>query len=260
MSSPKVALIDADSIAYKYASIHQDTTVWDDGQESGNFVSSVSTDLEAALDSMWAFIEQIQERTKTESYILVVSPKKSFRSSVSEDYKKNRKSPKVPLSLLKPLKDALLLAGALLFSNVEADDVCVARLYAAPDKYVLCHIDKDLDQAVGRHFNYNTTEKYYVDQDAADYLFFYQVLMGDSVDGVKGCPKIGKVKARKILAECKGNEEMWDSVIRTYKDAGCTRDYLLEQSRLVWMLREFDEETEEFSLWKPGELALQWRW
>jgi len=243
-----IALIDADSIVYKYASIYQDTVIWE--QNDKGVVASIETDLETALEEMEGFIQGIQDNTDTDDVVLVLSPKRTFRYDVADNYKGNRKKPLVALEMLVELKNALFKRGALQFDNVEADDVCVSRMYQEPGKYVLCHIDKDLDQAVGAHYNYNTQEKYEVDQEAADYFFYEQALQGDSVDGIKGCPKIGKIKAAKLLGKV-SPEDYWDTITEAYEKAGMDYDYMIQQARLVWMLRDFNEDTQEFTLWTP---------
>ena len=241
-----IALIDADSIVYKYASIYQDTTIWDED------TVSIETDLVKAKAEMHAFIDEMLNITRTDSYVLVLSPKRTFRYDVAENYKSNRKPPKAPLEMLIPLREELLSMGALLFDDVEADDVCVTRMYKEPGKYVLCHIDKDLNQAPGKHYNYNTQEKYTIDQESADYWFYSQILEGDSVDGIKGCPGIGKVKTAKILGSVKP-EEYWSVIKETYEKAEKDYDYMIQQARLVYMLRDFNEDTQEFTLWLPEE-------
>ena len=241
-----IALIDADSIVYKYASIYQDTTIWDED------TVSIETDLVKAKAEMHAFIDEMLNITRTDSYVLVLSPKRTFRYDVAENYKSNRKPPKAPLEMLIPLREELLSMGALLFDDVEADDVCVTRMYKEPGKYVLCHIDKDLNQAPGKHYNYNTQEKYTIDQESADYWFYSQILEGDSVDGIKGCPGIGKVKTAKILGSVKP-EEYWSIIKETYEKAEKDYDYMIQQARLVYMLRDFNEDTQEFTLWLPEE-------
>lgn len=241
-----IALIDADSIVYKYASIYQDTTIWDED------TVSIETDLVKAKAEMHTFIDEMLNITRTDSYVLVLSPKRTFRYDVAENYKSNRKPPKAPLEMLIPLREELLSMGALLFDDVEADDVCVTRMYKEPGKYVLCHIDKDLNQAPGKHYNYNTQEKYTIDQESADYWFYSQILEGDSVDGIKGCPGIGKVKTAKILGSVKP-EEYWSVIKETYEKAKKDYDYMIQQARLVYMLRDFNEDTQEFTLWLPEE-------
>lgn len=244
-----IALIDADSIAYKYASIHQDTCIW--GEVDGEVISSVSIDYERAVLEMEGFIAGILDMTDTDSHVLVLSPKITFRYTVAANYKGNRKAPKVKLEMLTPLRDHLIEHfGAICFDDVEADDVCVSRMYQEPGKYVLCHIDKDLNQAVGPHYNYNTRESYDIDAATAEYWFYSQILEGDSVDGIKGCPKIGKIKAARILASVEP-EDWWMIIQETYEAAGMTYEYLLQQARLVYMLRDFNEETQEFALWLP---------
>lgn len=249
-----IALIDADSIVYKYASIYQDTVIWDDDED--NPIITTEIDLVKAKSEMHLFIKEILAHTKTTSSILVLSPKRTFRYDVAANYKGNRKAPKVPLEMLEPLRQELLNMGALLFDNVEADDVCVTRMYKEPDTYVLCHIDKDLNQAPGKHYNYNTQEKYTIDQESADYWFYSQILEGDSVDGIKGCPGIGKIRTAKILGAVQPSE-YWDVIKEAYEKAGKDYDYMIQQARLVYMLRDFNEDTQEFTLWLPEENNVQ---
>ena len=72
------ALIDADSIIYKYASINQDTCIWDDS-DPDNILSTVTVDLSNAKKEMVKFVDEMLVHTKTDSYQLVLSPKKNFR-------------------------------------------------------------------------------------------------------------------------------------------------------------------------------------
>ncbi len=248
-----IALIDADSIAYKYASIYQDTCIWDDS-DPDNVLATVSIDLPTAKSELVNFVDEILKNTKTDSYELILSPTRTFRYDVSADYKSNRKKPKVPLDMLGPLRDYMLdEMGAIVFDDVEADDVCVSRMYKYPGEYVLCHIDKDLNQAYGSHYNYNTLERYVIDKDEADFWFYKQALEGDSVDGIKGCPRIGKVKALKILTALKKPSEAdyWVAIMEQYEKAGCDEEFAITQAQLVYMLRDFNENTEEFTLWTP---------
>ena len=247
------ALIDADSIVYKYASIYQDTCIWDDSDPE-NILSTVTVDLLTAKEEMVKFVEEILVHTKTDSHVLVLSPARTFRYDISEEYKANRKKPKVELMLLTPLRKHMIdNMGAMLFDNVEADDVCVSRMYQEPGEYVLCHIDKDLNQAYGSHYNYNTQERYIVDQEEANYWFWRQALEGDSVDGIKGCPRIGKVKAAKILGQLKDptEEDYWNQIMKCYEHAKCDEEFAITQAQLVYMLRDFNEDTEEFTVWTP---------
>jgi 5'-3' exonuclease len=64
---------------------------------------------------------------------------------------------------------------------------------------IICTIDKDLDQIPGQHYNFVRKEKYNVSEDEGNRFFFYQLLVGDPTDGIKGVPGIGPKKATRLL-------------------------------------------------------------
>lgn len=102
--------------------------------------------------------------------------------------------------------------------------------------------------------------------------FCAQLLMGDSVDNIPGLPKCGPVAAHDILApvlkdigpqdEDVGDEvrqELLDKVRDAYwnspnlpDDIVDADEYLLEQGRLLWMVRRFDQEGFP-ELWNIGQ-------
>lgn len=242
-----IALIDADSILYKYASIHQDVFSWD-GE-----TTTIDTDFNSAKAEMIEFIQGIQENTKADSYELVLSPARNFRYDIESTYKANRKLPAYSLELKEPLRNYMVsFLSAYECEKIEADDYVVAKATGEPGKYIMCHIDKDLNQAFGRHYNYNTQEKYTVTPEDADFFFYKQVLEGDSVDNIKGCPGIGDKKALKLLTEV-GPEKYWETVVKAYEKAGQTVEDAIRNARLVRMLRhgEYNFETQEIKLWEP---------
>jgi hypothetical protein len=69
----------------------------------------------------------------------------------------------------------------------------------------------------------------------------YQTLVGDTADGYRGCPKVGPVKAEKILdttvwsdgGKCADVYPMWPRVVAAYEKASLTEDDALVQARLV---------------------------
>jgi 5'-3' exonuclease len=69
-------------------------------------------------------------------------------------------------------------------------------------------IDKDLYTIPVRQWDFKQ-EKFITPTPLESCRFLYtQVLTGDTVDGYKGCPKIGKVKATAALKECHNELEM----------------------------------------------------
>ena len=66
-----IALIDADSIIYKYASIYQDTCVWN-RDDPDNIIATVETDLNTAIEEMEGFVEGIIDVTDaTDNYVML---------------------------------------------------------------------------------------------------------------------------------------------------------------------------------------------
>lgn len=251
--SKRKALIDSDSLLYKHAAACQETIKWDDEN-----TTTLVTDIKVAEEALMEELNRILYKVGATEYELVVSTGFIFRYGIYPNYKHNRKKTSDnPLQLVAPLKEFVVdKLRAVLPTFVEADDYCVAKMYAEPDDWILCHIDKDLDQAAGLHYNYNKDTTYTVTQEEADYFFYLQILQGDSVDGYKGCPTIGPVKANKILEECKGlsEEAFWDTVVKTYETKGLTERDALQQARCAYMLRpnEYDCDTDTMlELWQP---------
>jgi DNA polymerase-1 len=228
------ALIDSDSLIYKHASINQEVTEWDED------TVTIDINLTKAKRGLKQNIEDIMEATDTDDYLCVLSPKQTFRFDVLPSYKSNRKPAKYPLELLKPLRK--FMAETMKEHTptyVEADDYCVWKMYEEPGEWVLCHIDKDLNQATGAHYNYRNFKSYRVNQEEADYVFYLQTLTGDTSDGYKGCPGIGPKKAEKILQtlDLTNEKEVWEAIVDTYEDKELTEDDALVQARVARMLR-----------------------
>jgi len=124
----------------------------------------------------------------------------------------------------------------------EADDECSRIMYQAwkngdENDVMVSHIDKDLDQIPGWHFNFNTHKAYHLTLDQAIRNFYKQVLMGDSGDCVDGLKGIGPVKADKILSEYHGNKHWSQAVHEAYESRGLD-DQLIHTANLVWLDRD----------------------
>lgn len=86
--------------------------------------------------------------------------------------------------------------------GIEAEDAVsmIANHYAYID-VVVAHIDKDLLQIPGLHYNYNTLVSSHITEvEAAKYLF-KQVITGDPTDDIPGLVGVGKAGAEKALAK-----------------------------------------------------------
>ncbi len=254
-----IALIDADIPIYKYAWAFQDNIEWSKETETEEPVWSwvVSKGWEQATID---FIHQVTKDAKCTSQLLIFSDTTNFRYSVLPTYKHNRKKPsKAPaLQLKDPIRK--LLQDTFEFKlelNLEADDMLGILASKYPKKYVLCTIDKDLDQIPCKHYNWNHKRNYKTNKESGDYMFYYQVLIGDSTDGYKGCPGIGPKRAERLLARCVTDEEYWATIVSAYQVKGLTEADALQQARVAKILQhsDYDFATKEVKLWLPNNKA-----
>lgn len=151
--------------------------------------------------------------------------------------------------------------------GMEADDLMSIHQYARVREgnldTIICSRDKDLRITPGMHFGWECGRqaqfgpcrvtdigeiKLSAKRDnikGTGLKFFYsQVLTGDQVDNVPGLPRCGAVKAFGALADLTTEEELFVAVASLYeaKYGDTWREEMLEQCRLLWMVREADGE------------------
>lgn len=85
----------------------------------------------------------------------------------------------------------------------EADDlisILHRKCVEDGDTPVVVSVDKDLRQLPGQHvISLLNMDEITITEDEARHNLWLQVLIGDSVDNIKGCPGIGKKKGAKII-------------------------------------------------------------
>ena len=170
----------------------------------------------------------------------------NFRASFFPFYKKSssRSSSKDKLQDWFPeIKDELArMPDVVEAVGCEADDLL--RIWAgqaseAGDPFAIDSIDKDLDAIVGLHRNSRRGELYNVSQEYADWFFWRQCLMGDSVDNIPGIPRVGPVTADNILSAGKNWAEWEALTVKAYKDKYGKQwwEYLMANARLLHIWR-----------------------
>ena len=110
---------------------------------------------------------------------------------------------------------------ALTADGCEADDLCgiYSNVCLKEGKLpIICHIDKDLNQIPGLHYNYRHKHehKYKVSCEDAYHMMLRQCLSGDRTDNIKGIPGIGEVKGNAIL-EGLDHKDYLDKVLATWQ-------------------------------------------
>ena len=183
------------------------------------------------------------------SYLLCWSDRRTFRHDLFPDYKANRKGTRRPVCAPEVKKVLIKKHPSVLVDNLEADDI-MGMLSSATT--IICSDDKDLLTVPGWHYKPRKRElgMFRVTEADADRLHLKQTLMGDRVDGYKGIPGIGDVKAGKILRE---DGATWSTVKRAYIDAGLPEEEALLNARLAHILRpgEYDYVHATPVLWTP---------
>lgn len=144
--------------------------------------------------------------------------------------------------------------------SLEADDVigilATSKTIIKGDK-VVWSLDKDFKTIPCKFHRakpHGKDESHLITQEAADWWFMYQTLIGDKVDGYEGCKGIGDKTARKLLGNIgeKPIKELWKIVLDTYLTHGYTEEDALRSARMARILRaeDYDFKTKQVRLWQ----------
>jgi len=222
-----IALVDADVVAYRIAF----------GCNDDPEKVAIAKAAEFLEDLVFTFANA----DDCEGYL---TGKDNYRHEIAKTvpYKANRVAEKP--KHLGIIREYMISAWAFsVQEKQEADDAISIRAYALGEEdYIICSIDKDLDNVRGWHYNFGKNERYFVKEEDAIKNFYRQVLTGDRVDNVPGLPGIGPKKAEKILQDCCTEEELYKAVLEAYKG---DVSLLTEQAQLLWLRRK------EGELWQP---------
>jgi len=252
-------LVDADILAVRVAASCEHKVTADEAAFDGREAGEVDIlPIEAAYHRMENLVIQISQATglddpKEVAYFLR-SVNGNFRKDIYPDYKANRTTPKPQYTV--PLEEYLIQNyGAMRADHQEADDdlgIAATTCWEAGERAVIVTIDKDLKQIPGSHYNFLKDEWDEVDEHEGDFQFYTQLLMGDSVDNIKGCPKIGVKTAEKLLRPYFGDAlNMQEVAFNTYQKAypqQCAdevREIIVLVGRLVYIRKHVGE------LWTP---------
>lgn len=228
-----IALIDADIIGYRVSFACKDEDI----------IAAKRTVDGYIYDILMCGVDNCFDGCYVDKWKLYLTGKDNFRHQIATTavYKGNRTAEK-PKHLSKIREYMSVNHGAEIVNGQEADDAIAIDATKHGEDCVIVSVDKDLDQLTGWHFNFVKNINYYVTPEEAQLNFYRQILTGDAADNIIGIKGIGKVKADKILSECKTEKEMYDACIKAYDD---NTDRVIENARLLW-LRRYDNE-----LWEP---------
>jgi DNA polymerase-1 len=253
--SETIALIDADVFVYRVGLAIETPIEWGDG------IWTLHADLDQAKQMLDDRIENVRKALDADrvEVALSCSTKEGFRFALLPTYKSNRKATRKPI-IHGALREYLLATyTSYEMPTLEADDI-LGILATQPDTgetRVICSVDKDFKTLPEVPFYDLNTEKTTVATRKEAYSFFMaQVLAGDSVDGYKGCPKIGMITAAKLLAPCTSRAEMWAVIVKAYEKAGLNEAEALLNARMARILTwdDWNMHTQKLTLWEAPKL------
>jgi len=230
-----------------------------------------------ALHNLKSQIEKIKDYLHCDNMDIYIKGKGNFRNELAQTtvYKGTRASA-IPTHY-RALKDYIIgVHGAKEVDGMEADDAVSVELWKNRDPasgVVLAAMDKDLWNTPGWHFNYDPRKwkLEYITIQEANRNFLHQLLSGDRTDNVPGLPyfgtmvetvygirgRVGEKKAQYFIEGC-NNKQAITRIWEAYKwygeeqgwEESVSREYFLEQGRLLWMTRELNEDGTPV-LWEP---------
>jgi hypothetical protein len=271
-------LIDGDILVYEVAFAGQYKE--EDSDEvllhSFDYVADILDEkIRQICDAVWA----------TEEPIIYLTGSTNFRNdiAVTKPYKGNRKKEK-PFHYKNLRAYMHHKYNVVMTEGIEADDAMCIEQTKRISKLdtVICSRDKDLRICEGMHFGWETgvspqfgptrvsylgelrfdiREKADKNGDMVEYVhavkgeglkFFYaQLIMGDSTDNIPGLPKGGVTTVKAVLESCETEEELFKEVKQLYERrfGDAWEVNMLEQGRLLWMLREVNEDG-SYKMWE----------
>lgn len=153
--------------------------------------------------------------------------------------------------------------GAVVIYGQEADDelgIRATEIRSKGDNCTMVHVDKDIDNVPGSHYNPNKGETYYLTEEESLRHFYTQFLLGDNVDNIPGVNGAGPIAAKKLLEGCITPEDYEEVILAIYQGETFSIprfknnmelnqeeafNRLQEIGQLLWIRRKENE------MWKP---------
>lgn len=194
---------------------------YDEGAPPTVVEQEIVTDIrEAVFHTVDKFIENVRVRAKADTVTIFLTGEGNYREDIAtiRPYKGHRQGDK-PLNY-DLLTDYLVRKHkAIIIEGREADDAMACAQMEDLKKSVICTIDKDLNCIPGWHYDWKKDKRYTVSLEEADHFFYTQLLTGDGVDNIEGCPGVGAKGAKAILEGRETCRQKYEACLAAYKDS-----------------------------------------
>lgn len=204
-------------------------------------------DVEHAYFEVDKILNDLLLVTEATSFQVYLTGENNFRYNIYPEYKANRGADPKHRKAVKEY-----VAGkwnAIVSNGCEADDLLGAAQVGAKGETCIASIDKDLNQIPGLHYHpgikrnqvFIREPKFYtVTPEEGLRFFYYQLLVGDSTDNIKGAIGIGPKKAENILTNCKTAREFYEACLPFFS---CEEE-LIQNARCVYIWQRENDQWE----------------
>lgn len=255
-----IALIDGDVLCYqacerRWSSKSMvDNTIYIEMDSNGKVKPFEYTKEENRqyLEQCWknfqSKLQDLLDSVFATDYLMAVKGPDNFRNLMYPGYKMNRHADPTKQNEFVPILRKLAVAEDFAVESYgrEADDllrIWAEEARAAGDPYIVCTIDKDLKCIPGNFYNMKHEEIIKISEEEAIRHYYEQLLKGDPTDNIPGVPRVGEVKAAKMLANCKTEEEFQEVVVSQYIAAYNEdwHNYLLSNGKMIYLQKSAND-------------------
>lgn len=267
-------MIDGDMVIYMACAANQVTVDLNDGLGETTLV-----DEKESARAAVKLIEKWRTKAGCSTSIICLSSERNFRKTIYPKYKANRTAPKPEAYayVVEAIRGEYEIYEE---DGLEADDLIGIAVTSGKGQCVAVSRDKDMLTVPGLVFNPDHHNKpVRVSRSAADTMWMKQTMVGDTVDGYSGIPKIGPVGADEIILNPRrlirnvrtikrgknkgkiqetwtrgGPCSLWEAMCDHAAKAGMTEEDLIVQAQLARILRaeDFNQKTRTIRLWRPN--------
>lgn len=223
------------------------------------------SDLRQVIRQFENRVNEIKHTLNGDKIIMCISDasENCFRKDFLPSYKENRKGLGKPDNFNELKEYVKENYTVKTIPRLEADDVL--SILATSDwikgETVIVSWDKDFLQVPGKFYrlfprptqDLELGEMIDVSVDNGEVFFYQQILVGDPVDNYKGCPRIGAVKAEKLINSNLTSKEKWSIIVDCFEAKDLTEEDALVQARCARLLTvdDYDAETKTAIPWLP---------
>ena len=239
--SNKIALIDGDSILYSafYGNKVMDEITGEPKRIDDKYVIIPKTEQEVK-DSLDGIIHHLLSEGEFTHYVFFVKGNNCIKDRIiyNPDYKQNR-TKEIPKEWEFTKQYAIERWKAEVINDIEVDDairICSLRI---SNSHIVA-IDKDLLWLQGENFNWRKNEWTKVNVEDEEAYLSRSLIIGDTVDNIKGIPGKGEVYCNKN--DIKSVSDAFNCYLHEYKtniDKGIDEFY--KNFKCLYILKESDK-------------------